>query len=70
KETYYTAVRGIRRGGKNIQIPMHRQILGLKPGDGKIVDHINRNPLDNRRVNLRIVSQASIALSISSKRPK
>lgn len=32
-------------------IHMHRQIIGDKPG--YVVDHINRNPLDNRRENLR-----------------
>ena len=34
---------------------MHRLLVGAKKGD--IVDHINRNPLDNRRKNLRIVTQ-------------
>ncbi|MCK4817243.1 HNH endonuclease [bacterium] len=37
---------------------MHRMILGLKIGDGKITDHINRNGLNNRRCNLRIVSSS------------
>ena len=35
---------------------MHRVILGLERGDGKQVDHINRDKLDNRRKNLRLVS--------------
>ena len=36
------------------RISMHRLILGLKLGDGKEVDHINHNRLDNQRHNLRI----------------
>ena len=35
---------------------MHRLLLGLKPGSEGEGDHINRNKLDNRRCNLRIVS--------------
>lgn len=33
---------------------MQRFILNLSKGDGKYVDHINRNPLDNRKCNLRV----------------
>ena len=44
--------------GKYHEIRMHRQILGLKYGDGKIADHRNRITLDNRRSNLRIVSKS------------
>jgi hypothetical protein len=35
---------------------LHRWLMGCTPGDGRIVDHANRNRLDNRRQNLRIVT--------------
>lgn len=41
---------------KNKKVQMHRQILGDIP-HGKQVDHINGNGLDNRRENLRVVTQ-------------
>jgi len=50
RNTFYAT----RRMGKTHQ-KMHREILGLSNGDGKIVDHINRNGLDNQICNLRIV---------------
>jgi len=53
--TYYAA-RSVRKKGCRVTIKMHRLILGLKPGDGKHVDHINHDGLNNRRSNLRIVT--------------
>ena len=50
---YYAQRRTTMKNGRQIQ--MHRKILGLEYKDGKIVDHINRKPLDNRRANLRVV---------------
>lgn len=38
---------------------MHRLILGLEPRDGCVADHKNRDKLDNRRENLRIVTRRS-----------
>lgn len=35
-------------------VPLHRLVMCAKKGE--LVDHINRNKLDNRKVNLRIVS--------------
>lgn len=34
---------------------LHRWILGLEVGDERYADHINGDPLDNRRANLRVV---------------
>jgi hypothetical protein len=35
---------------------LHREITGASSGE--VVDHINRNPLDNRRCNLRLCTQS------------
>jgi len=55
-ERGYYAVRMTRakRGSRVKQkaVRMHRVIL--KPPEGKFVDHINHNGLDNRRANLRV----------------
>lgn len=42
--------------GKQRGLSMHRELLGLSHGDARQGDHRNRNRLDNRRANLRIVT--------------
>lgn len=42
------------RKGPSGNIYLHRMILGLERGDPRQGEHINRNPLDCRRGNLRI----------------
>jgi hypothetical protein len=54
----FYAERHIYPNGKDVIVKMHRQILGLKPGSKEVGDHINRNGLDNRRSNLRAVSES------------
>lgn len=40
------------------RVRMHRDLLGLIHGDGLEGDHVNHDTLDNRRINLRIVTHA------------
>lgn len=41
---------------KRFRVKMHQMIIG-KASDGFVIDHINRNRLDNRRSNLRFCTQ-------------
>jgi len=57
----YRAVRVFVRDGKQKSMLMHRAILQAPPH--MLVDHINRNPLDNRRENLRLTGHLGNALN-------
>jgi len=56
----FYAVRNTYENGRDKphQIYMHHVILKVKPRIKKVVDHINNDPLDNRKINLRIVNRA------------
>lgn len=47
----------VEDGGSRRILRMHRMLLGLDRGRDTVVDHINGDPLDNRRANLRVVPQ-------------
>lgn len=51
------AYRTEKANGKKFELGLHRAVLGLGYEDGVIVDHINRNTLDNRKCNLRITDK-------------
>lgn len=53
-QTYVIAKKTIR--GKRVTFLLHRIIM--KPPSDMTVDHIDRDPLNNRRSNMRIVTQA------------
>jgi hypothetical protein len=55
-----------RDKGQKTTLKMHRIILSAKPGE--IIDHINGDPSDNRKENLRIVTQSQNCKNLTTKR--
>lgn len=53
----FYARREFKDNGKRHTLHLHREICALKPKDGLVVDHANHDTLDNRRSNLRVVTQ-------------
>jgi hypothetical protein len=52
----------IQRAAKSHRY-IHLSRFVMNPKEGEVVDHINRDPLDNRRKNLRIVNRRQNALN-------
>lgn len=55
-DVYVQAVRMEPGKPRQIMVYMHRHVMGLVKGDRKVVDHLNHNPLDNRKCNLRVTT--------------
>ncbi|MFA5382234.1 MAG: AP2 domain-containing protein [Candidatus Micrarchaeia archaeon] len=59
----FYAVRAIWNPKGVISFSMHREILGLKKGDRKLVDHRDDNGLNNQRSNIRTCSVSQNAMN-------
>lgn len=54
RNTFYAERTERTVSGKRILVQMHHEIIGKK--EGLVVDHVNGNGLDNRRENLRLIT--------------
>ena len=55
-QSFYAARKLPREKRKQTTQHMHREIMGLESGDHQQIDHLNHDTLDNRKENLRIVT--------------
>jgi hypothetical protein len=63
KKLYVARWIGYDEAGKRHRELIHRRILGLEEGNPLFGDHINQDPLDNRRANLRILTRSQNMLN-------
>ncbi len=63
-------VRAIYTWHYGVRMPMHQLVLGLCAMPGRDIDHINRDPADNRRGNLRVVTHAQNLMNSGPRKGK
>jgi hypothetical protein len=54
----YAATNVVLPDGRRRVKPMHRILMKLDHGDNRVVDHINGDRLDNRKINLRVCTDS------------
>lgn len=62
------ARRNPKINGRQVKVRMHRLLVGLSPDDPREPDHIDRDKLNNRRGNLRIVPHSGNVQNVPSYR--
>lgn len=67
RKTKKYLMRAKHLNSKSSGVMFHRELLNLQVGDGKIVDHINGDGLDNRLCNLRLCTKQQNAMSRKKK---
>lgn len=66
KIRWHMSSKGYAKYGMNC-VYMHQLIIGGSPFEGLIVDHINRDVLDNQRSNLRFATRTENLANMGSK---
>lgn len=54
-ERFQPYIQGVKKGDTKVRVYLHRLLMSAPKG--KVVDHIDGNPLNNTKENLRIVTQ-------------
>lgn len=62
-------VSGNRKNRNQLIEPAHRVIMNLTKGDGNIVDHKNRDRIDNQKSNLRLVNSKQNSWNLKKPNP-